>query len=274
MIKIVKKIALIGVITSVVGSLTYYGYNTNNSKENVVFAETWSISEISKEELHDKMLNSIDYFKSVQGTYLHINTLAHINQEVSYKIKSGDKDLSYEKVVSTDRDEENIFDGNTVQEYDNKNKTLKESIGNKQNVNKDNFKASKRYTKLEDGKKAYTTRPDPYYLKNSKDSIFSQFIALSYLEDYSKWDITSTEEYLGYDAVTVEGTFNDYYSKKFNANNFKLIISKDTGILFKLEINTPSGEIVQLIETKEIKINSSIDDSSFKKDKNEYKKVK
>jgi hypothetical protein len=269
------------------GALLFGGYFA--TKEflidipNIKAAEEENIN-ISKEQIHEKMLNSVDYFDNVKGEFTYYKKKNGVTYTVEYQIKLGNNPKSYEKVLGAGVDEELVFDSDlaTVQQIFNKDKTVQESkidkdeFNAKLKLNKEKSKSPKtRYGTL-DGQKLYKYRSDPTMTGYAKNSIFPQEIALGFLEDYDTWEIKGKTSYLGLKALIIEGTFNDYYSNKHNAESFKLWIHEDTGILLKYEEYDANGEVVIYQKTDDIKINNTIDEQKFKLksvDKQKFKKV-
>ncbi len=85
------------------------------------------------------------------------------------------------------------------------------------------------------------------------------------------WDITSTEDYLGFKCVVIEGTLeDDSYSEKLQTKRFKFWVDSATGVLLKYEMYNKNGELSQALDTKKLEINKIIPDSVFQVDLTEY----
>lgn len=277
-----RKGLIVGISTlAFVGGTAFSGYQLSanaetNQSTNVQAISIQQEENISKEELQHRMLNSIDYFESVEGGFIYHDILGE-DTTIDYKIKIKDKPSSYEKLIMKDNTIQASFDGTEKTFLDDKNKVFRKLGVMKQTYNKDQFKSEspKERYQSRDGEKVYIHRGDPSNMGLASESVFPQNIALGFLEDYNKWDISSEGTLNGENVVIVKGTLNDYYSAKFKATSFKLWVDKDTGILLQREVYNENGDVVEFIKTTSIKINSSIDDTKFKlKIPTDYKNYK
>ncbi|MDC3422868.1 hypothetical protein NC661_21220 [Aquibacillus koreensis] len=243
---------------------------------NVSGSTSTSLDPISKEDIHNRMLNSIDNFDTVKGSFIYKSDSANFNDKVDYQVKLKNKPSSYVKISSEKTGiEETSFDGETLTNIFHENKNYRKGETMKYKLSswdKEKYKSPKdRYGK-KDGETVYIRRDDPSFMGLAQTSVFPQMIALGYLEDYNSWNILNEEKYLNLDAVVIKGTFNDFYQRKFETDTFKLWVHKDTGILLKMEGYKTDGQVGELLETTSIKINGSLDDSKFKlKEPKDYK---
>lgn len=233
-----------------------------------------------KAKIQNLMLNSIDYYKKASGSFEYLSTAGNFHLMVNYQTDVSDHPKSYEEVitltppVSTNVEsplsETKIYDGTTL-ELNRKYKDSKKDEQNSVKPNKiskserDFLKNStiKERVKKVDGEKAYINREDPSYLGISKTSLFPQDIAMGFLEDPTKWEISGTEEVAGLNTVVIKGTLNDYYTNKYKSQNFTLNVDPNTGILLQMKVTDSNGEIKQMIKTTTIKINGDLKDSLF-----------
>lgn len=269
----ISTVAILGA-TAILGNQFVSRVDAQSIQSNITNVQ----AKITKEELHHRMLNSIDYFDSVTGSFIY-HDISGNETTVDYKIKMKDNPSSYEKDANKDITNEISYDGNEQTFLDTKNKMYRKLGATKQTVNKDQYKSESpkdRY-QSKDGKNVYIHRADPSYMGVASESVFPQNTALGFLEDYNKWDITSDGTLNGKDVVIVKGTLNNYYSAKFKATSFQLWVDKNTGILLKREVYNVQGDVVEFINTTSIKFNSSIDDAQFKLnvpvDYQDFKKV-
>ncbi|KPU46052.1 hypothetical protein OXPF_05330 [Oxobacter pfennigii] len=128
------------------------------------------------------------------------------------------------------------------------------------------IKAKDRYNKDINGNKTILLRVDQAHMGIAQRSLFPQDIAASFLQDYSKWDITGEEKYLNYDVYKVEGTLESYLSEKLGGNRFKMLVEKNTGILLKYEVFGEDNILNTTLETTLFKLNADIDDKDFVKE--------
>lgn len=229
------------------------------------------VSLITKDDIQNKIVNSIDYFNSAEGSFTWYMEKSNTDMTIDYKVKIKDKPSSYEKITFKEGVViENLFDGKNKETYNNKDKTYK--TGGVVLIDGDSSKYSikNRYYKSGDGTPGVYLRQDPSFMGYAKESLFNQNVALGFLEDQSKWDMKNGETFLGLDTVVINGTFSDYYSNKLKANTYKLWVEKNTGIILKMELYAENGDVVEKLDTTSIKLNCTIDDNAFKKDKTGY----
>lgn len=166
--------------------------------------------------------------------------------------------------------EESVFDGVSYKLFNNRDKSYIKYNAGSMEVDKSKIHAKDRYFKNPDGQPAVYLRPDPSYMRASKEMLFPQQEAIGFLEDYNTWNIVGNERYLDFNAVVVEGSFNKYYAEKFTAPKFKFWVEPSTGILLKDEWYDSSGNTIQDKQITSLKLNTNIDDNNFKKDEQGY----
>lgn len=88
-------------------------------------------------------------------------------------------------------------------------------------------------------------------------------IAMGFLSDTTKWEISGGEEVAGVDTIVIKGILNDDYSKRYTADNFKLNVDLNTGILLQMEVKDATGKIKESIKTTSIKINGDLNNKLF-----------
>lgn len=250
----------LGIVTSGVGIGISY---TNSQTAKAAISQV----DITKEEIQNKMVNSIDYFDTVKGSFTYHANHSNAHYTVDYQVRLGQNPSSYTKLKTSEKDRDMKFDGENLIILDNKNKKYEQYKIDKNEL-KTNLKgtsAKARYNKNSAGKvEGVTLRRDPSFMGVASDTIFNQNIALGFLEDHSKWNIITEENYLGLNAVIIEGELNSYYQQKHGAKTFKLWVHKDTGILLKMEEYNIKNETVYYIRTDSIKINDTLENEKLK----------
>lgn len=262
-------IASVGLTVSLLGSnafaKNYYESSTSIPDNSLEF----------KEEIQNKMVNSIDYFNKAKGTYTFSSKTLDVVNNVDFQVELGDKSMSYTKLKVTDNFKEKIierkYNGDEILYLDQINKKYKKfADGNKEGRNKDSklkgTPAKERYIK-ENGKiVGVHHRKDPSFMTIASEVLFNQNIALGYLNDYSKWNIVDETNYLGFDAVVINGTLDDYYQVKHKAVTFTLWVDKNTGILLKNEEYDNNGDVVDSLIVNKLKLTENLDSDKFKLD--------
>lgn len=224
-------------------------------------------TQLSKDEIYNMMLNSIDYYDKVSGTCVvaYGNTDYSICTEFNSDLIKG---IFEEKVYNIDRDSLNTenmsldmsnakldytnygsfnsFDENIINAFNiNTNKINSVEIDNSNNsisCDKTYVSAKVNATKItgdrsyidKDGYKNYVYRENPTNIHSAELNLFPQYLAFGYLEDFNNWNVISTDEYLGRYCTVIQGGYTEY-GKKFNVDNFKMYIDNSTGVVLKYE---------------------------------------
>jgi hypothetical protein len=225
--------------------------------------------------IKEKMLNSIDYYHTLKGSYRKVIKPLNVDETVDFTISQGDKPGSSVKVKLNNKDNNN----NTIETLSNdKNFTSLDTVNkvySKVNIYKfGKFnKSQPRTYKGIDGKQVFVYRPDPAN-SNSADTVAFPQVYAFWLGSAVK--LAGSVQYLGRNALLLEGPLPIELQKKHDAVKYKMWIDSKTGILLKLVESTASGEITNQTEVTSLKFNTSLDSSQFSKSvpqpKN-YKKV-
>ncbi|GAE48197.1 hypothetical protein JCM21738_5282 [Mesobacillus boroniphilus JCM 21738] len=113
------------------------------------------------------------------------------------------------------------------------------------------------------GETSFIRKADPAHMGVAATSLLPQDFAGGFMEDPANWNIVGNEEVAGVQTVVIEGTLDEYYSSKYNGGNFKLNVDPNTGILLQMEVRDKAGELKRSLKTSSIKINGTLDESSF-----------
>lgn len=260
------------VIPLLILSLISIGINTLPSdKGKKVEANSLSPNELEKQSIQDKMLNSTDYFKNAKGSFRYYIKKSNIDDTITFDVKLKVQPASYVKSTNNlDKSSvETTFDGDNRLNVSHKDKMYNIDPVQKANPNvRIPPKASQqRYFKNDDGTTGFILSRDPANMGIASSVLNNQYIALGFLEDYNKWQIVGSDEFLGLPAIVITGELPDIYKSRFDGSSFKIFVHKDTGILLNLEVYGNSNEIVNIIKLNDIKLNSiynSSDDEKFK----------
>lgn len=288
----IKKIAPYGLTLVLVAGVSIYLNNTitvsasNNAStsESSNVTKTQSISSnsitpITKEEIHYKMLNSVDNFKTAKGSFVYDSKIANEHIVVDYQVDLGQSPKSYEKIQGninqTSINQEHIFDGQDRNYLDNNGKKYTKDKVNKSPGDLKDKSVQARYQKNSNGEKVYLYRNNPAMMRDASMSLFPQQMITGYLEDYSKWNIVSETTLNGLNAVVIEGDLNDYYKTKLGSAKFKWWVHKDTGIVLQFEEYDSNGNVISYLKTQSISIDGTIDGEKFKaKIPNDFQEIK
>ncbi|MDQ0888750.1 outer membrane lipoprotein-sorting protein [Paenibacillus sp. V4I9] len=219
---------------------TYHQTSTNHN-ENIPNYETIQV----------RMLNAIDNYKDIKGTY-KIG-----NQRVEFEVAEGDSPGSYTKITeNTGQVVEIISDGVNVLNLNHQSKTFRKLV----NPTPEPVKGPRIY-RNENGTTSYIHRPDPA----SAASAWVTFPE-NYAFMLTDGKIVRQEKYLERDATIIEGNPNEDLPKNFGANQFKIWVDSETGILLKVIGTNEKNEVVHSLEVTSIQINKGIDRSKFSTD--------
>ena len=232
---------------------------------------------VTKEDIHYKMLNSIQFYEKAKGSFIFHSDSLNEDKQVDYNVKVKNGAFSKVKVISNNSssyesmyssldqtyteenlDEKNYWKMKAAPVSENSKEIPKTKLGQKEEI-------ATRYSQKNGIQKVYTNLPDPSYMGYPSISLYPQDVALGYLEDYNNWDIVSNNEKLNnLDVVVIQGNLNRSYQEKHGALTFKLWVQKDTGILLKLEEYNGNGKTVESLKTTDIKLDSKVTDQNYK----------
>lgn len=230
----------------------------------------------TKQDYYHKMLNAIDYYNTVSGSF-KTNYLGGDNADetvVSYQVDMI-HNLSQETVKGPYNDSE-VYASNNRLVYVNHSDmsvttsnqifTKADELAGYNNyvmqTQNDVEKAKTEFNKIfdDDNRVTVDENGDTHYLNrlNSTNlcisasySLLPQGLTFGYLSNQDMWEVSGDAEYLGRDAAVIKGTAGDY-GKKFNTATFEMIIDKETGILLELQGYDENGNPSEYIKTTEI----------------------
>jgi hypothetical protein len=242
--------------------------NFDRDSANHALAESDKSINTTKELIHNRIINTIDNFKTATGSFTYMSKVSGANFTVDYAIRNNQNPASYKKITNNHNKSVKVQknDGKAQVELDeNKKEYVKYDLnvlGNVKDKEVKNF--SSRFIKNEKGEKVIKYRHDPTHMGVAGNSIFPQELGFSFLNNYSLWKITEQVNYLDLNAVVIEGTLDEYMSAKLGADKFKLLVHESSGILLKAEVfNSSNEEVVLSIDTHNIKINGEVDNSKL-----------
>lgn len=241
-----------------------------NSKVNQVIKESPATTEddkvknhidfslITQEDIYNKMLNTVDYFESVSGSYEYINKQVGTKPLIAeYKVRLKNNPASYERIVDINNAvREAIGDSTNTYEFDKEYNTYQVRTSNFNAASSAITNPKDRIKVNSNGEKVYYYRIDVTNTSMVRASIFPQEMAFGFLSDFSTWKIDGVEKYLDYSAVLVTGRLSGDYAKKLNVYDYKLWIEPSTGILLKWEGFDTNNNISRSLITTKFKLNA------------------
>lgn len=230
-----------------------------------------------KETIFNNMLNSIDHYNAVEGVFTSTLLSDQGETVVSYATDIS-KQESYQSVVGPEDAMEVIANDGYIYTFDSNEKTYRVNEADRQialskRVQVDNSvlelpRVSNSVASIaslddslydrvgtKDGMPVYHYRTDLTNTSYANASIFPQELTFGLLTDKDSWEITGTTNYVGREAVVIEGIVKDpIYAEKINASEFQLVVDLDSGIVLEFKGFDSQGNETESMKTTEINI--------------------
>jgi len=194
-----------------------------------------------KEKIYDMMLNSIDYYNTLDITFTTSmlageNVLVHCQTDI-------DKSISYQVIYNGGKLlDEILSDGSFLTQINHEAKTINPFyLDTKTRENAFPIDLSERIDIMPDGLPCFNYRVNATNCTMASFCIFPQEIAFSYLKNFDLWEITENDEYLERKCIVINGISTEYTATKHDVNKFTMYIDNETGILMKF-IGIQNGE--------------------------------
>jgi MucB/RseB N-terminal domain len=276
--QLLRLISLSGFILlfSIPNQLSFNSDNQTKIKSHVNAESSQTHAELlsSKTELQEKMLNSIHHFNNAKGSFVYASNDVGFHYSIDYHVKLNNSIKVKVNVKNAKGTTETFLSDEEATEIDHKSKQyMSKKMGTK--LSKGNELKIKDAIKTNaSGQKEYTYPDTNINLGMASNSLQSSEIALGFLEDHILWEISGTETFLDRNVTVIEGNLSDFYKYKLNAEDFKIWMDTQTGILLKFETYDKDHNKVDYLETTKIKIDSVDLNSSkvTKSDLNGFKK--
>ena len=236
------------------------------------YDDVTSISNV-KENIYNSMINSVDFYDAVEGSFtttfirageaVTIDYQVDIPQQIAREVIRG----SVENLENACLDEVfysyNVSSGIFTQDYyasqlDNAARSAKLDYNAclphaQKAVFFDGTKTIyDRVVELPDGEHGYYYRPDITNTAFANTSIFPQSLGMALLSSMDNWEITGVHQYLGRQAVVINGIVTDAdYAQKISSNRFEIIVDMETGVLLDFK-GYSEDKLTQRIETTSI----------------------
>lgn len=222
--------------------------------------------EITKKSIFFKMLNTIDYFNTAEGSIEICNEGDIRTSEFACNL------------LTADAYEYSIWGDEIYEDYSSSNgefyKVLKECKLINKGLGACNIEEavpipdSERITVAEDGINCYAYRADPINAPTAREGLQPQELTFNFMTVEDNWDITGETTYLDRDCVVIEGHTNDYAEEKLGVYTFEFTVDKETGVLMKYDGFDADGNIVSYSRFTELTFNSNPEIKKF--NQNEY----
>lgn len=236
----------------------------------------------TKQEIYDRMLNSVDYFDTVTVCF-DLKTAADepaFTCEIDSNLLTGE---TYEATTSLDAganmvnsdltDIERYSDGEYVTDYFNDEKTymVVESVGprllSEQEIAEDQPRA---FIGSNDKQPCYIYRSDPTNSVWGSYCLFPQAQTFGFLTNFELWDIKNTETYLDRECLVLCGQSNRSYKEKTGVSRFTMYVDSQTGIILKQEGFDEAGDVVRYLTVNSISIDGPATYATSRHDMSKY----
>lgn len=255
-----------------------------------------------KNYIYDRMLNTYDYFDSLQATFYCVPNTGNAYYS-AYCIQQGDDPRSKEITLNVKGEEVGgyLFDGKTAtstmkndylqakansvfkEEYfikamksrtDTKvSEAPEETIFDKTEINLDELedtdfakliKSEKRvkFSHVENRNKVYY-RQSVAMPSMSASQYAPQSMTIGLLSQFKKWDITEEEELFSRPCYVIEGKSTSEYAAQMNIRKFELKVDRETGILLSVKAYNEKGKQVYQLTTYEFEVDTEIKSEVF-----------
>lgn len=216
-------------------------------------------NDLSKNEILYRMLNTNDYFKTAQGSYMYQSPFTE--QEILYKVRMEKGNVGgYEKAVDKQTNTARITIVNSnklVTLYEEQKEYKMSGIS----LNEDSISLEEVFGNDSHGSPVTNYRERPPI---AIDSLFPFETAANYLQDESKWEIEKQgEKYLEEEVIVIKGKIDPLNSEKHESVSFRLWVHKFSGILMKMETYNSEGNVVDALVTQKFTLDKPIPSSEF-----------
>lgn len=217
--------------------------------------------EITKKSIFFKMLNTIDYFDTAEGSIEICDEGKMRTSEFACNLLTAD---SYEYVVWNNEVFENYSSSNgELYEVCNDRKSITASLGSCNIEEAVPIPDNERITVADDGINCYSHRADPTNTLTAREGLQPQELTFNFMTVEDNWDITGETKFLGRDCVVIEGSTNDYAEEKLGVYTFKFTVDTETGVLMKYDGFDADGNIISYSKFNEITFNSDPEIKKF-----------
>ncbi|UUZ83819.1 hypothetical protein LJK88_08555 [Paenibacillus sp. P26] len=207
--------------------------------------------------IQDKMLNAIDYYKTVKGSYYR--NIAGQKYTADFEVNEGSQPGS--SVILKDEKgnvtKEVKSDADSILELNNQDRSYKKGLRDK------NFDIpAERLKKNSEGQLVAYYRNDPAAVRYAEEVTFPQDFAFWMNNENKNYSIVGEEKYLDRKATVITGTLTDVMARKLKSDQFKFWVDSETGVLLKM-ITTSGGQEVNKIEVTSIAFDKDVDKTKF-----------
>ncbi|WP_346887725.1 hypothetical protein [Clostridium sp. UBA1056] len=222
-----------------------------------------SLNYPDKEEIHFKMINAVDNFKTCKGEFIEEMPRENSRMKCTFAVDTENK-------TSVNVDDTEGKEPITLIYHDNKRKVFDDNDKIYREFEEKQHKAKPTIVKpIRLFLKPELNRTDLGYLGVSRYIISSDSLT-KYLFIYEDWDYTEST-FLGRDVYKLEGAIDQQLSNT-NQGKFCLIMDKETGIILQFLSFDDNENVKYKLECTNLEVNIPIDESVYNKDTSGYVK--
>lgn len=226
-------------------------------------------SELTKENIYHKMLNTIDFYNFVSGTLETSMLTPGEDTTVNYHVDFNGRQ-AYESIKNDQTDTETYKITSKLYDFNNQEHTKDIAFVESDKSNSTPIPDEERITQMEDGSPCYNNRNDPTFLTVSSISLFPQGMTFGYLQNFETWDIKETQNYLGRECAVLEGRSDTAYGQKLATASFRFLVDTQTGIVLKFEGFDTNGNVSNYVTTTEFTVSEKSMRSTVSYDLSKY----
>ena len=210
--------------------------------------------ESAQEEVYYKMLNSMDYFTTARVSFTEV--LPGFDEELAYTIETNlDTSIAHQTLTRSDDpnfSQETYADGTTVWEYDNQAKRFSSAgeVEKRRTLEEEWPGITERYSIDENGDPNYCYRGNPANVSGAGECLLPQTWAFGFLPEKDLWVIEGSLEYCGRQCYDIVGTVRDSYAAQIGADQFRMYVDQETGILLMLDAWNDQGSACSVTVTE------------------------
>ena len=210
--------------------------------------------ESAQEEVYYKMLNSMDYFTTARVSFTEV--LPGFDEELAYTIETNlDTSIAHQTLTSSDDpdfSQETYADGTTVWEYDNQAKRFSSAgeVEKRRTLEEEWPGITERYSIDENGDPHYRYRGNPTNVSGAEECLLPQTWAFGLLPEKDLWVIEGSLEYCGRTCYDIVGTVRDSFAAQIGADQFRMYVDRETGILLMLDAWNDQGSACSVTVTE------------------------
>ena len=210
--------------------------------------------ESAQEEVYYKMLNSMDYFTTARVSFTEV--LPGFDEELAYTLETNlETSIAHQTLTRSDDpdfSQETYADGTTVWEYDNRAKRVSSAGGveKRRTLEEEWPGITERYSIDENGDPHYRYRGNPTNVSGAGECLLPQTWAFGLLPEKDLWVIEGSLEYCGRTCYDIVGTVRDSYAAQIGADQFRMYVDRETGILLMLDAWNDQGSACSVTVTE------------------------